>query len=127
MFHVFMFHSSPMWTWWTNSNAGLWTRIAAGVLIFVALGWWDYRRNRDQAARWREYLVLVACTLAAMVYGFVNDQITSTVSWAYFYYGTSLGDILGRQTPRLPVRLHLAAAVVVLLGAWSVGRLLGVS
>ena len=116
-----------MWTWWTNSTAGLWTRIAIGVLILLALAWWDYRRNRDQATRWREYLVLVACTLAAMVYGIANDQITSTVSWEYFYFGKGLEETLGRQIPPDPVKLHLAAAVVGIQATWSAGLIMGVA
>jgi heme/copper-type cytochrome/quinol oxidase subunit 2 len=116
-----------MWTWWTNSTAGLWTRIAIGVLIFLALAFWDYRRNRDQATRWREYLVLVACTLAAMAYGIVNDQITSTISWEYFYYGKGLEETLGPQLPPDPVKLHLAAAVVGIQATWSAGLIIGVA
>src|SRR5437868_15408094 len=127
MFHVFMFHSSPMWTWWTNSTAGLWARIAIGVLIFAALAWWDYRRNRDQATRWREYLVLVACTLGAMAYGIVNDQITSTISWEYFYYGKDLADTLGPHLPPDSIKLHLAAALVGIQATWSAGLIIGVA
>jgi hypothetical protein len=127
MFHVFMFHPSAMWTWWTNSSAGLWTRITIGVLVFAALAGWDYRRNRGQATRWREYLVLVACVLAAMAYGIVNDQITSTISWEYFYYGKDLGDVLGRQIPPDPVKLHLAASIVGIQATWSAGLIIGVA
>jgi hypothetical protein len=116
-----------MWTWWTNSTAGLWTRIAIGVLIFLALAAWDYRRSRDQATRWREYLVLVACTLAAMAYGIANDQITSALSWEYFYYGKDLAETLGPNIPPDPVKLHLAAALVGIQATWSAGLIIGVA
>ena len=116
-----------MWTWWTNSTAGLWTRIAIGALIFLAVAWWDYRRNRDQATRWREYLVLLACMLAAMTYGIVNDQITSTISWEYFYFGKGLEETLGPQIPPDAVKLHLAAAVVGVRATWSAGLIIGVA
>jgi len=116
-----------MWTWWTNTMAGLWTRIAVGVLIFLALAAWDYRRNRDQATRWREYLVLLACTLAAMAYGIANDQITSTLSWEYFYYGKDLAEKLGPQIPPDVVKLHLAAALVGIEATWSAGLIIGVA
>ncbi|HEY7120151.1 MAG TPA: hypothetical protein VH475_26420 [Tepidisphaeraceae bacterium] len=114
------------WQWWTQSDAGLATRIAAGVAVFVLLAVWDYRRNRQRATRWREYLVLLVCTLAAILYGVINDQITSSISWEYFYYGKDLDKVLGPQTPPDLVQLHLQAALVGVKATWSAGLILGV-
>ena len=115
------------WTWLTQSGAGLAARIAIGVLIFAGLALHDYRRNRERATRWREYLVLLTCTLAAMAYGALNDQVTSAISWEYFYYGKELDRVLGPGTPPDPVKLHLHAAVVGIKATWSAGLILGVA
>ena len=105
---------------------GLAVRITVGVLILLALAFHDYRRNRERATRWREYLILLVCTLAAMAYGAINDQITSTISWEYFYYGKDLDKVLGPATPPDAVRLHLHAALVGIQATWSAGLIIGV-
>jgi hypothetical protein len=105
---------------------GLGVRIAVGVLILLALALHDYRRNRERATRWREYLFLLVCTLAAMAYGALNDQITSTISWEYFYYGKDLDKVLGPVTPPDAVQLHLHAALVGINATWSAGLIIGV-
>jgi hypothetical protein len=115
------------WNWLVHSDAGLLLRIAVGVAIFMALAVVDLRRRGHDATRWREYLVLVACTLAAMAYGAANDQITSAISWEYFYYGKDLAERLGPRTPPDSVRLHLAAAVIGIKATWSAGLIVGVA
>ena len=57
-------------------------RIIVGASIFALLASVDLYRNRARATRWREYLFLILCVLAAIIYGIVNDQITSRISWA---------------------------------------------
>jgi hypothetical protein len=114
------------WTWLTAHTPSLPVRITAGVLILLTLALVDYRRHRQHATRWREYLVLLLCTLAAMAYGVLNDQITSTISWEYFYYGKDLDQALGPHTPPDPVKLHLHAALVGIQATWSAGLIIGV-
>src|SRR5436190_9095757 len=82
-----------------RSNYWLAARIAAGVLVFAALAIWDWRRHGAAATRWREYCFLLITIVAAMIYGIINDQITSRISWEYFYYGKELQQILGARTP----------------------------
>jgi hypothetical protein len=115
------------WNWWMHSDAGLAARIAIGAGIFGAMAAYDYLRNRARATRWREYAVLLMAVIVAMIYGALNDQITSAISWEYFYYGKGLADQLGPQTPPDALRLHLAAAVVGIKATWSAGLIIGVA
>jgi hypothetical protein len=116
-----------MFDWWVHSVAGLWTRIALGAVAFAALALMDLRKRGREATRWREYGVLLACTLAAMAYGALNDQVTSAISWEYFYYGKGLYEKLGDRLPPDAVRLHLAAAVVGIQATWTAGLIIGVA
>jgi hypothetical protein len=115
------------WTWFTTTDAGLITRIAVGLAIFTALALADYARNRHRATRWREYAVLLIAVAGAIVYGVINDQLTSSISWEYFYYGKDLAEKLGPHTPPDPLALHLAAAVVGIKATWSAGLIIGVA
>jgi hypothetical protein len=115
------------WNWLILSNAGLLLRIAVGVAIFAALALSDLRKNRAAATRWREYVFLIICVLAAMAYGAINDQLTSAISWEYFYYGKDIAAQLGPQIPPDPLKLHLAAAIVGMKATWSAGLIIGVA
>ena len=114
-------------TWLTTTDAGLITRIAIGVAIFTALALHDYLRNRHRATRWREYTILLMTVAGAIAYGVINDQLTSSISWEYFYYGKELAEKLGPRTPPDPLALHLAAAVVGIKATWSAGLIIGVA
>jgi hypothetical protein len=114
-----------MWTWLTQTDAGLATRIAVGLVVFACLGIVDFRRNGTKATRWREYLFLFFCVAVAMLYGMINDLITSSISWEYFYYGKGLSEPLGPAPPD-PLQLHLAAMIVGMESTWSAGLLVGV-
>jgi len=103
------------------------TRIAVGVAIFAALAIVDLRRHGKQATRWREYAFLLICVAVAMLYGIVNDQLTCFLSWEYFYYGKELSPILGPQTPPATLPLHIQAARIGILAAWSAGVIIGVA
>ena len=111
--------------WLLHTDAGLLTRVAAGVGVFTVLGLIDLRRNGRAATRWREYGVLVACVLAALAYGAVNDQVTVTISPEYFLYGKELAKTVG-DPPASELALRWAAAVVGLKATWSAGLLIGV-
>lgn len=115
------------WTWLIHSTSGLMLRIVIGPAIFALLAISDLRRHGRHATRWREYTFLLLCVLAAMLYGVINDLITSTLSWEYFYYGKDLASELGPQTPPDPLKLHLAAALVGIKATWSAGLLIGVA
>jgi hypothetical protein len=115
-----------MWHWWAYTDGGLWARIAIGAAIFGFLGLLDIYRNGWRGRRWREYLFLAGAVAAAMVYGAVNDQITCSISWEYFYYGKGLADRLGTATPPAP-GLRWEAAKVGLKATWTAGLLIGVA
>jgi hypothetical protein len=114
-----------MWLWLTQSNAGLLLRIGIGVLVFALLAVLDWRRHGREARRWREYLFLLSCIAAAMLYGIVNDTITSSISWEYFCYGKGLWPDVIHDLPPAPLMLHRAAAVVGMKATWTAGLLIG--
>lgn len=101
-------------------------RLTVGLLILGSLAVIDLRRHGRNATRWREYGFLLFATIAAICYGVVNDQITSTISWEYFYYGKDLAEKLGPKLPPDPVKLRLFAALVGVQASWSAGLILGV-
>lgn len=109
--------------WWPPW--GFAPRATIGVTFLAALAWFDWRRRGPDARRWREYVFLLACSAAAAVYAAANDQITSSVSWEYFYYGKELWQQLGPQTPPARGALSWGAAKVGAASGWWVGALLG--
>lgn len=100
-------------------------RILAGELFFVASALLDLRKHGRAATRWREYAFLHFCVLVACAYGALNDQLSVTLSWEYFYYGKELSKVLGPDTPpaELPLRLH--AGLVGVMATWSAGLIIG--
>ena len=118
---------SDGWRWIAHTEAGLGLRIGMGVLIFGCLAVLDLRRRGRQATRWREYLFLLTAVCVALLYGVVNDQITSRISWEYFYYGKDLAPILGDHAPPDQAKLSWEAAKVGLKATWTAGLLVGVA
>jgi hypothetical protein len=113
--------------WLVYSPAGLVTRVCIGLAIFAALAIVDLRAHGRNATRWREYAFLLLCVVAAVGYGALNDQITSRISWEYFYYAKELSKELGPEVPPDPAALRRAAAIVGAKAAWSAGLLIGVA
>lgn len=112
--------------WLLHTDAGLLTRIAVGVAIFAALAVVDLRRHGRAATRWREYGVLLVAVATAILYGALNDQITATISWEYFYYGKEIDKIIGPDVPPDVRPLRWEAAKVGIKATWSVGLIFGV-
>ena len=108
-----------------SANQWLAGRIAAGALVFLILAGTDIRRHGRRASRWREYLFLIFVTCVAMLYGAVNDQVTSRISWEYFYYGKELSKDLGLTLPPDGLAMSWAAAKVGMGATWSAGLLIG--
>ncbi len=108
-----------------HSDAGLLLRVSIGCAVFVALAVVDYLRNKSKATRWREYVVLIAAVLIALLYGAINDQITVTISPEYFLYGKELFKTIGEK-PELAT-LRWEAAKVGLKATWSAGLIFGVA
>jgi hypothetical protein len=113
--------------WLLHTDAGLLTRIIAGLAIFSALGIADLVKHGRTATRWREYGVLAIAAAAAIGYGIVNDLITSSISWEYFYYGKELKQVLGPVIPPDMSRLLWQAALVGVKATWSAGLIFGVA
>ena len=111
--------------WLVHTDGGLGVRIAAGAAVFAMLAMNDLRRHGRAATRWREYGVLLAAVLAALVYGAVNDQVTVTISPEYFLYGKELAKVVG-DPPASAAALRWEAAKVGLKATWSAGLLFGV-
>ena len=101
-------------------------RLTIGLSIFAVLAIVDLRRNGSNARRWREYCFLATIVAVAIAYGIINDQITSAISWEYFYYGKELSLVLGAQTPPDQAAMRWEAAKVGIKATWSVGLILGV-
>jgi hypothetical protein len=89
-----------MLNWLIHTEAGLVFRLVVGIGIFAWLALADLRQNGRHATRWREYAFLLIAVAVAMMYGALNDQITSSISWEYFYYGKELYKTLGRPRRR---------------------------
>src|ERR1700693_5085161 len=100
-------------------------RFTFGILVLATLAIIDIRQHGRQATRWREYAFLVLCTVVAIVYGILNDQITSRISWEYFYYGKDLAPILGPDTPPNPMALQLQALRIGASATWWAGLIIG--
>lgn len=115
------------WTWWTKSTQGLLARIAIGAAIFAILATVDLVRHGKKATRWREYLFLVAGVVLACGYGIINDQITSRISWEYFYYGKGLDDVLGSRIPPDSKALAWAVVKVAIEATWTAGLIVSVA
>ena len=115
------------WQWWLQSDAGLLARVLIGMAIFTAFAVVDLCRHGRQAHRWREYLFLLVAVAAAMAYGVLNDVLTSSISWEYFYFGKGLDETLGQQVPPNMPALRWQAALVGLKATWTAGLIIGVA
>jgi hypothetical protein len=105
----------------------LWLRLSLGIAFFAILAVRDVLRRGKSATRWREYLFLLLCVVVAMGYGAANDQITSRISWEYFYYGKELWPILGPSTPPAAAELAWQAARIGVAATWWAGLIAGVA
>ncbi len=112
--------------WWLHSDGGLLARIVIGVAIFALLALADVRSHGPEATRWREYLFLLACVAAALLYGIVNDQITTTISWEYFAYGKGVAEILPAATSNTAA-FRWEVAKIGMKATWSAGLIVGVA
>jgi hypothetical protein len=113
--------------WLVNTDAGLAVRIAAGVIFFLAMAIVDVYRQGRLATRWREYLILLTAVAVALLYGALNDQITSRISWEYFYYGKDLQRVLGPHVPPDSGRVSWEAAKIGMQATWTAGLIIGVA
>jgi hypothetical protein len=113
--------------WWLHTDAGLLARVGIGVLIFLSLAGLDLQRHGKSATRWKEYLFLLCAAGMALAYGLINDQITASISWEYFYYGKGLDAVLGPAIPPHARPFRLEVAKIALKSAWSAGLILGVA
>lgn len=112
--------------WLMDTDEGLVARIAAGVLVFAALAVVDLIRKGRQSRRWREYTFLLVAVGVAILYGIVNDQVTVTISWEYFFYGKEVSVLTNGVVPD-GATLRWEAAKIGAKATWTAGLLLGVA
>ena len=122
-----MFLSAVDVNWLLRSEGGLVARIAVGALILSGLALWDLYRNRSRATRWREYAFLLSCVAIAIVYGGLNDQVTTTISWEYFAYGKGVAEVLPANEPPNSWAFRWEAAKVGMKATWTAGLIVGVA
>ncbi len=113
------------WLWFTDG--GLAVRIAAGVSIFAVLAGVELARKGRSARRWKEYLFLLYAVCLAMAYGAVNDLVTVTISWEYFYFGKDLAEKMGYLIPPDSAALRIEAVKIGLMASWTAGLVFGVA
>ncbi|MGA2498476.1 MAG: hypothetical protein ABSH20_12080 [Tepidisphaeraceae bacterium] len=116
---------SDFWKWLIHSNGGLMLRVGVGAAIFAAMTVADYRRHGPAARRWREYVFLLAAAGIAILYGLVNDQLTVSISWEYFYYGKGIDQVIGIEPPPMGA-LRWEAFKIGLKATWTAGLVAGV-
>jgi hypothetical protein len=113
--------------WWLHSPAGQVARVAVGVSVLAALAFVDWRRNGPRATRWREYSFLLACVAIALLYGVINDQVTTSVSWEYFAFGKGIAEKVPANEPPNSPRFRWEAAKIGMQATWSAGLIIGVA
>lgn len=119
--------ANSLTNWWLDSQSLPW-RLAIGAAFLTLLLIVDVARHGREARRPGEYLFLLACTAMAMLYGVVNDLITATISWEYFFYGKELYKQLppdAGAAQQYGSALYLAAVGVGLAATWWAGLLIG--
>ena len=114
-----------------DTDAGLLARIAAGASVLLVMALVDLRRRGRQATRWREYVFLLFVVAVAILYAILNDQVTCSISWEYFYYhdpsmSEAIGPLNYGQSPS-PAAVHLAAIRLAAKDAWTAGLIIGVA
>lgn len=67
-----------------------WMRFVALLLFFLVIAAIDYLKNKQQATKWREYLFIIGSAISFGSFGFINDQITVSISESYFILGKGL-------------------------------------
>jgi len=110
--------------WFLHTDGGLLARILIGTAIFASLAVMDFRRKGRNAAKWREYSLLLIAVAAALLYGAINDQLTVTISPEYFLYGKELSHVIGDNPPMSQLRWE--AAKIGLKATWTAGLIFGV-
>ncbi len=112
--------------WLLHSPTGSAVRIAVGLSVLGVLLAWDLVRHGRASVRWREYLLLAGATAGGAAYGAMNDNVTVTISWEYFFYGKGLMETLGYALPPDAMALRWEATKLGVASSWSAGLLMGV-
>lgn len=121
--------TANLWHWLWTSDDGLLLRIGLGLIVLATLAAVDVRRHGLASRRLREYGFLLTCVAAAMAYGVINDQITVSISWEYFWvHGQELNLVwLPNEPPGESGPLRLAAVEMGIKATWSAGLVIGVA
>ncbi len=92
-------------------------RFAAGVSIFFVLGVLDLIQHPENPKRLKEYLFLLATTLAAAAYGVLHDRVTYAISPDYY--------VLGKGIASAAEGFNLDVVVLAIKATWWAGLLGG--
>ena len=116
-----------MTNWLLQTTGGWLLRVGIGVAIFVALALHDLYRRGPAATRWREYMVLLSCVIAAVMYAIVNDHLTASISWEYFAFGKGLAESLPADWSSESIAFRLAVTRLAAQAGFSGGVIVGVA
>lgn len=67
-----------------------WYRVAFLLAVMSLVASVDWRRNRQNATKWKEYAFVIVAGVVGMAFGFFNDLLTSSLSPEYFVLGKGL-------------------------------------
>jgi len=113
--------------WLLHTTSGLLTRIAVGVAIFIVLALHDLYRKGPAATRWREYMILLVCVVAGIIYAIANDNLTASMSWEYFAFGKGLTATLPADWSPATIAFRLAVTRLAAQAGFSAGVIVGVA
>lgn len=65
-------------------------RVALLVAVMSLIAAIDWRRNRQNATKWKEYAFVIVAGVVGAAFGFFNDLVTSSISPEYFVLGKGL-------------------------------------
>lgn len=74
-----------------------WHRVVLLLSLLLIVAGVDFYLNRSKAAKYQEYVFLIAAGVLGSIFGFVNDIITSSISPEYFTLGKGLEEGQGLQ------------------------------
>jgi hypothetical protein len=92
-------------------------RLLFGIAFFLVLGLYDVFRHRENPKRAKEYLFLLYAVFLGIVYAVIHDEITVTISPAYF--------IIAKELPPVAETLRLNTAFLATKASYGPAAISG--